>query len=72
MVDKLCQRFPNITVQQQAYDIAYCISLIPYKSDRTFKKLIENLKLYQVRMGDPTFFGYINDSIAKVSILFFI
>ena len=43
VIDKLVQRFRSATEERQWRDIAYCLSLLPYKSERSVKKLIEGL-----------------------------
>jgi hypothetical protein len=41
IIEKLCQRFRLATDERQWRDIAFCLSLLPYKSERSMKKLIE-------------------------------
>lgn len=41
IVEKLCQRFRLATEERQWRDIAFCLSLLPFKSERSMKKLIE-------------------------------
>lgn len=41
IVEKLCQRFRLAGTERQWRDIAYCLSLLPFKSERSMKKLIE-------------------------------
>jgi condensin complex subunit 1 len=41
IVEKLCQRFRLATEERQWRDIAFCLSLLPFKSERSVKKLIE-------------------------------
>ena len=41
IIDKLCQRFRIVTDERQWRDIAYCMSLLPFKSERSVKKLVE-------------------------------
>lgn len=41
IVDKLCQRFRVSTDERQWRDIAFCLSLLPFKSEKSLKKLIE-------------------------------
>lgn len=39
IIEKLCQRFRLVSEPRQWQDIAYCLSLLPYKSERTVKKV---------------------------------
>ncbi len=41
IIEKLCQRFRLATDARQWRDIAFCLSLLPFKSERSMKKLIE-------------------------------
>lgn len=41
IVEKLCQRLRLADTERQWRDIAYCLSLLPFKSERSMKKLIE-------------------------------
>ncbi|ORY31954.1 non-SMC mitotic condensation complex subunit 1-domain-containing protein [Naematelia encephala] len=41
IVEKLCQRFRLATEERQWRDISFCLSLLPFKSERSVKKLIE-------------------------------
>jgi condensin complex subunit 1 len=41
IVEKLCQRFRLATEERQWRDISFCLSLLPFKSERSMKKLIE-------------------------------
>ncbi|KAJ8082013.1 condensin complex non-SMC subunit Cnd1 [Marasmius tenuissimus] len=50
IVEKLCQRFRVTDEERQWRDIAYCLSLLPYKSDKSVKKLIEALPAYQDKL----------------------
>lgn len=41
IVEKLCQRFRLATEERQWRDIAFCLSLLPFKSEKSMKRLIE-------------------------------
>ena len=41
IVEKLCQRFRDATEERQWRDISFCLSLLPFKSERSMKKLID-------------------------------
>ncbi|KAI0239680.1 condensin complex non-SMC subunit Cnd1 [Massospora cicadina] len=64
-VEKLCQRFRLLQNERQAQDIGYCLTLLPYRSEKTFKKLAENVKLYQAQLSDQVFYGFMVDIVTK-------
>lgn len=41
IIEKLCQRFRIVTDERQWRDIAFCMSLLPFKSEKSVKKLVE-------------------------------
>ncbi|KAK0449831.1 non-SMC mitotic condensation complex subunit 1-domain-containing protein [Desarmillaria tabescens] len=53
VVEKLCQRFQLSEEPRQWRDIAYCLSLLNYKSDRSVKKLIEGHRFYGNKLHEP-------------------
>nr|XP_031863717.1 uncharacterized protein CI109_000969 [Kwoniella shandongensis]KAA5530789.1 hypothetical protein CI109_000969 [Kwoniella shandongensis] len=54
LVEKLCQRFRLATDERQWRDISFCLSLLPFKSERSMKKLIEGLPFYQDKLHEET------------------
>ncbi|KAI9481172.1 MAG: non-SMC mitotic condensation complex subunit 1-domain-containing protein [Benjaminiella poitrasii] len=52
IVDKLCQRFLTAEDERSWRDIAYCMSLLPFKSEKTFKKLLEGWPTYQDKIHE--------------------
>ncbi|CAG8519321.1 961_t:CDS:10 [Funneliformis caledonium] len=52
LVEKLFQRFKNLDDIRQWRDIAYCLSLLPYKSERSFRKLTEGIAQYQDKLHE--------------------
>ncbi|KAI8393588.1 non-SMC mitotic condensation complex subunit 1-domain-containing protein [Radiomyces spectabilis] len=50
VVDKLCQRFQNTDDERTWRDIAFCLSLLPFKSERSYRKLLESLPMYQDKL----------------------
>ncbi|KAK0494600.1 non-SMC mitotic condensation complex subunit 1-domain-containing protein [Armillaria luteobubalina] len=54
VVEKLCQRFQLSEDPRQWRDIAYCLSLLNYKSDRSVKKLIEGHRFYGNKLHEST------------------
>ncbi|MCO5566082.1 hypothetical protein L7F22_019758 [Adiantum nelumboides] len=65
VVEKLCQRFRLSSEERQWRDIAFCLSLLPFKSDRSMKRLIEGLPFYQDKLYDPTVFKRFTEILTK-------
>lgn len=70
IVEKLCQRFRLTEDPRQWRDIAYCLSLLPFKSERSVKKLIEGLQFYRDKLHEPAVFERFTEILAKVGFLF--
>jgi condensin complex subunit 1 len=64
-VDKLCQRFQFAEEGRGWRDIGYCLSLLPYKTEKCFRKLLDRLPLYQDKLHDETVHKYFLEIIAK-------
>ncbi|OZJ03310.1 hypothetical protein BZG36_02281 [Bifiguratus adelaidae] len=65
VIEKLCQRFRNTHDERLWRDIAFCLSLLPFKSDKSFKKLTEGLPFYQDKLHDGGVFQSFAEIIAK-------
>lgn len=65
VVEKLCQRFRLTSSERQWRDIAFCLSLLPYKSERSVKKLIEGLPFYQDKLFHPEVYKRFQEILAK-------
>ncbi|KAG8995637.1 Condensin complex subunit [Tulasnella sp. 427] len=65
IVEKLCQRFRLTEEPRQWQDIAFCLSLLPYKSERSMKKLIEGLPFYQDKLHNEIVFTRFSEILAK-------
>ena len=66
IVDKLCQRFRVVTDERQWRDIAFCMSLLPFRSERSVKRLVEGLPFYQDKLRDDTVYEHFLDILNKV------
>jgi condensin complex subunit 1 len=66
IVDKLCQRFRNADTERQWRDIAYCLSLLSYNSEKSLKKLDEHSVLYQDKLYEPFVYKLLLEILAKV------
>jgi len=67
IVEKLCQRFRLSEEPRQWRDIAFCMSLLPFKSERSVKKLIEGLPFYQDKLHEKDVFDRFQEILNKVN-----
>ncbi|RIB02109.1 non-SMC mitotic condensation complex subunit 1-domain-containing protein [Gigaspora rosea] len=65
VVEKLCQRFKNLDDRRQWRNIANCLSLLPYKSERIIKKLLEGMSHYQDKLHENDVHKAFTDIITK-------
>ncbi|KAI8092765.1 non-SMC mitotic condensation complex subunit 1-domain-containing protein [Halteromyces radiatus] len=65
VVDKLCQRFQNAEEGRGWRDIAFCLSLLPYKTEKSYRKLLDGLPYYQDKLHDDAVHKYFLEIIAK-------
>ncbi|GJJ71787.1 condensin complex subunit 1 [Entomortierella parvispora] len=65
MIEKLCQRFKNTDEERGWRDIAFCLSMLPFKTEKSFKKLLEGFPNYQDKVHEEAVFKYLTDIIAK-------
>lgn len=65
IVEKLCQRFHLTDDPRQWRDIAFCLSLLPFKSERSVKRLIEGLQFYRDKLHEPTVFARFQEILGK-------
>jgi hypothetical protein len=66
IVEKLCQRFRLSEDPRQWRDLAYCLSLLPFKSERSVKKLIEGLQSYRDKLHEPGVYNRFTEILVKV------
>ncbi|KIO11298.1 hypothetical protein M404DRAFT_127590 [Pisolithus tinctorius Marx 270] len=69
IVEKLCQRFRFSEDPRQWRDIAFCLSLLPFKSEKSVKKLIEGLQFYQDKLHEQKVYDRFAEILTKASIL---
>ena len=67
IVEKLCQRFRLSEDARQWRDVAFCLSLLPFKSERSVKKLIEGLPFYRDKLHEDDVYARFKDILVKVS-----
>ncbi|KAG1823708.1 non-SMC mitotic condensation complex subunit 1-domain-containing protein [Suillus subaureus] len=65
IVEKLCQRFRLSEDPRQWRDIAFCLSLLPFKSERSVKKLIEGLQFYRDKLHEEGVFDRFSEILSK-------
>ncbi|KAJ1812765.1 condensin complex non-SMC subunit Cnd1, partial [Coemansia sp. RSA 2675] len=65
VVEKLCQRFRNTTDPRQCRDIAYCMALLPYKSERSLRRLLDGLPGYQDKLSEDAVYKYFVEIVSK-------
>ncbi|KAF9276148.1 Condensin complex subunit [Mortierella alpina] len=65
MIEKLCQRFKNTDEPRGWRDIAFCLSMLPFKTERSFKRLLEGFPNYQDKVHEEQVFKYLSDIISK-------
>lgn len=65
IVDKLCQRLRNLDIPRHWHDITFCLTLLPFTSEKSFRKLAEGLPLFQDKLHDATVFKHLSDVVAK-------
>jgi condensin complex subunit 1 len=65
IVEKLCQCFRLSEDTRQWRDIAFCLSLLPFKSERSVKKLVEGLPLYRDKLHEEGVYTRFPEILAK-------
>ncbi|EIW78221.1 hypothetical protein CONPUDRAFT_138601 [Coniophora puteana RWD-64-598 SS2] len=65
IVEKLCQRFRLSEDPRQWRDIAFCLSLLNFKSERSVRKLIEGLQYYRDKLHEEKVFERFQEILQK-------
>ncbi|KAF8269469.1 non-SMC mitotic condensation complex subunit 1-domain-containing protein [Lactarius quietus] len=65
IVEKLCQRFRLSEDTRQWRDIAFCLSLLPFKSERSVKKLVEGLPFYRDKLHEEGVYARFQEILVK-------
>lgn len=68
IIEKLCQRFRLVNEVRQWQDIAYCLSLLQFKSEKALKKLVDGLPFYQDKLYDSEVYKSFEEILSKVKI----
>ncbi|KAF9066748.1 non-SMC mitotic condensation complex subunit 1-domain-containing protein [Rhodocollybia butyracea] len=66
IVDKLCQRFRTCPDDHRQWrDIAFCLSLLPYKSEKSVKKLVDGLPNYRDKLFEKGVYDRFTEILNK-------
>ncbi|KAG0004923.1 Condensin complex subunit [Entomortierella chlamydospora] len=65
MTEKLCQRFRNTNEPRGWRDIAFCLSMLPFKTEKCYKRLLEGFPHFQDKVGEESVFRYLFDIAVK-------
>ncbi|KAJ3326051.1 Condensin complex subunit [Boothiomyces sp. JEL0866] len=65
IADKLCLRFKHASTERQWRDIGFCLTLLNYGNEKSFKKLVEHLPLYKDKLYEETLYKYFLEIINK-------
>ncbi|KAG0292153.1 Condensin complex subunit [Linnemannia gamsii] len=65
MIEKLCQRFKNTDQPRGWRDIAFCLSMLPFKTEKSFKRLLEGFPHYQDKVYEEQVFKCLTDIVTK-------
>lgn len=71
MIEKLCQRFKNTDQPRGWRDIAFCLSMLPFKTEKSFKRLLEGFPHYQDKVYEEQVFKCLTDIVTKVSTIYY-
>ncbi|KAJ1674089.1 condensin complex non-SMC subunit Cnd1 [Spiromyces aspiralis] len=66
VIEKLCHRYRVTTDPRQWRDIALCLTLLPYKSERSVRRLVDGFSCYQEALADDTVYRHLSDIGTKV------
>ncbi|THU93618.1 hypothetical protein K435DRAFT_187993 [Dendrothele bispora CBS 962.96] len=65
IVEKLCQRFRLSEDPRQWRDIAFCLALLNYKSEKSVKKLTEGLPFYRDKLHEQGVYDKFGEILTK-------
>ncbi|KAI8901190.1 non-SMC mitotic condensation complex subunit 1-domain-containing protein [Globomyces pollinis-pini] len=67
IVEKLCLRFKHAETERQWRDVAFCLTLLTFGTEKSIKKLMEHLPLYQDKLYEKTVFKFLMDILTKIT-----
>ncbi|PJF19212.1 Ycs4p [Paramicrosporidium saccamoebae] len=65
LVEKLCQRFRQCSDMRQARDLACCLTMINFTSEKTIRRLVESLPLYRDKLVDIVVYRYFVETLQR-------
>ncbi|VDC02883.1 unnamed protein product [Peniophora sp. CBMAI 1063] len=68
IIEKLCQHFKLAPDARRWRDIAFCLSLLPFRSEKSLKKLIEGLPHYKDKLHDEGVYSRFVEILAKAKL----
>ncbi|PVU90333.1 hypothetical protein BB561_004921 [Smittium simulii] len=66
IVEKLCLRFRSVLIPRQALDLSFCLSLLPYKSDKSIYKLISLMPVYSQFLIETNVYKLFSEIVTKI------
>jgi condensin complex subunit 1 len=67
IVEKLCLRFKHASDERQWRDIGFCLSLLSFGTEKSFKRLVEYLPLYQDKLYEDSLYKHLQEIITKTT-----
>ena len=68
IVEKLCQRFKLADEPRQWRDIAYCLSLLPFRSEKSMRILVQDLPHYKDKLHDKGVYERFQEILGKAKL----
>ncbi|VDC05590.1 unnamed protein product [Peniophora sp. CBMAI 1063] len=65
IVEKLCQRFKLVSEPRQWRDVAFCLSLLPFRAEKSLKKLVDGLPYYKDKLYEEGVYSRFLEILAK-------
>jgi condensin complex subunit 1 len=65
LVEKLCQRFRQCSNMRQVRDLACCLTMINFTSEKTIRRLVESLPLYRDKLVDMVVYRYFVETLQR-------
>ena len=66
IVEKLCQRFRMTDNERSWSDVAYCMSLLSFGTEKSLKKLIDAAPAYQDKLYSEPVYKYVTEILSKI------
>jgi condensin complex subunit 1 len=66
IAEKLCQRFKATDSIKQWQDISFCLSLVPFNTEKAIVRLLDNFLLFEKVLNDPVSSRNFQEILTKV------